>query len=331
MWLISVPVATTLLGFSVTGAVIPRLRSASLLDAVNHRSSHTATTVRGGGVAVLLVFAVGTAVLFAFGPSAVRFGSALALAACAVIAFGLLGWFEDVHGLSVRTRLLTQVAIASLAAISAVLLGAGTTLSIVGALIAVFYVNAANFVDGINGISSLHAMTAGLYFFWVGQQVGNEALSLVALCGAGAFFGFLPWNFPVARIFLGDVGSYTLGAFVWALAFWTATETTPLVAAAPMVVYSADVLFTLGRRVRRGESLGEAHREHVYQRLQRASGSHAAAALAVTAATIVCCSAAGLVLVGEIPHTAGVILCAAIAILFCAVPTAFWWSKGVTA
>lgn len=328
MWPFFVLVAATLLSWAATWRLIPLLRRANILDEVNHRSSHTSQTVRGGGLAVLTIFTIVAGVVLLFGPSHVRHSGAVAIVVLAVLGYGVVGWVEDAHGLSVRGRLSLQLAIGAAASVGAALLGAPPVLCVLATLAAVFYVNASNFMDGINGISSLHGVTVGVYFALVGHHTGNVGLMLVALTGAGAFLGFLPWNFPKAKIFLGDVGSYTLGALVWVLCFWAAAEGPVVVAAAPMAIYTADVLFTLWRRARRRERLSEAHREHVYQRLQQATGSHAAAAGVVTVATVLTCAVGGLVLLEQLSTPAGVVSLIVIVTAFCALPTVRRHARG---
>jgi UDP-GlcNAc:undecaprenyl-phosphate GlcNAc-1-phosphate transferase len=160
------------------------------------------------------------------------------------------------------------------------------------------FANAFNFMDGIDGISGLTALVAGAAFSLAGWLAGDAATAFLGAATAGAAAGFLPWNLPKARIFLGDSGSLPLGLLLAVLAVRVATPHAP--GAAPAMAFPAallllgpylfDVTFTLVRRAREGKPLGLAHKEHLYQRLARAWGSHPRSALAFAALT--CATAA---------------------------------------
>lgn len=203
------------------------------------------------------------------------------------LACGLVGFVEDWRGLSVRSRLAGQFLLTG--AIAAGLyaeLGVSILWSVPSAVVGVFYINSANFMDGVNGISSLHGMTLGGTAVVAGHLGQNPALSAFGAVVVGAFGGFLYWNFPKAAIFLGDSGSYILGALEFALAIWIWSTTGSIIlAVAPMVVYSVDVVSTLIRRANRGDDVLAAHRDHIYQRVHQASNSHVAAATTVWVAT----------------------------------------------
>ena len=202
-------------------------------------------------------------------------GPALLLAA--------VGLADDLRSLSARLRLVAQVlvgivACASIAA-AAPVGGSGLPLFLLfGTIGYAGFVNAFNFMDGINGISSLHAMVAGGWFAWLGHSNDLEGLVLLGLATAGGALGFLPPNI-LGRVFLGDVGSYGMGALLAgaALAAWAGGVSVPL-AVAPLVVYLADTAWVMARRAREGKPLTEAHREHAYQRLVQQGWPHTAVA-----------------------------------------------------
>jgi UDP-N-acetylmuramyl pentapeptide phosphotransferase/UDP-N-acetylglucosamine-1-phosphate transferase len=217
-----------------------------------------------------------------------------------VCLFGVLGWCEDCSELSIRSRLVAQCAIAITAAVGFVWLAPPS--AIVAALAApvlVFYVNVANFMDGINGISAQHGVVVAAYFGVLAYWDGDVVQALAACVLGCAFLSFFPWNVGRALMFLGDSGSYVLGAAAAILALWTLMRYSDLlVVAAPLIIYAADVVFTLMRRVRNHASLFSSHREHVYQRLQQSMASHQQAALVVTTFTGLCC-ALGLLVAGQ--------------------------------
>jgi UDP-N-acetylmuramyl pentapeptide phosphotransferase/UDP-N-acetylglucosamine-1-phosphate transferase len=107
----------------------------------------------------------------------------------------------------------------------------------------------------------------------------------------GLATGFLPWNFPTARVFLGDSGSYLLGALIALLVtFGLSRGGSPLVLLAPGVVYSIDTGTTVIRRLAQRKNIFQAHREHTYQRLTDVLGSHVASAMLVAGVTaLMCC------------------------------------------
>jgi UDP-GlcNAc:undecaprenyl-phosphate GlcNAc-1-phosphate transferase len=139
----------------------------------------------------------------------------------------------------------------------------------------VAFVNAFNFMDGINGISCACAFVTGAAWWVVGDAAGADLLAAGGLVAAAAALGFGPVNVPRARMFLGDAGSYFLGAWLALLAVVGLGEGAPPEAVvAPLVLYVADTATTLLRRVARGERWHEAHADHAYQRLVHAGWSH---------------------------------------------------------
>jgi len=142
------------------------------------------------------------------------------------------------------------------------------------------YTNAFNFMDGINGIASLQATITGCGMaLLVGTSTGNFASTpvLLSLLIGGAALGFLPHNFPKARMFMGDVSSAPLGFLLAVVALWLA-QTAGWWLMIPLGLLHAnfvlDTAITLFRRILRGERWYDAHREHFYQRLIRSGRSH---------------------------------------------------------
>jgi len=270
--------------------VRPFLANRQLVDVPNFRSSHTQPTVRGGGlgiVAGLLVGLVLSALLLA--------GSAGQLARIAAVglvvtALAVVGFTEDVRGLRVRTRLTCQALTFMCASVVFVLVGGITgIMGLVAWFAGVFYVNAANFMDGVNGISSMHGAVVGAYFAVVGYARTEPGLMLTGVTMGVAFLAFLPWNAPRARMFMGDTGSYVLGGGSWALSLWAlALGIPPLAVVAPLLVYAADVAITLVRRAMQGAHLTQAHHDHAYQQVQKITNSHGWASGVITLGTITC-------------------------------------------
>lgn len=280
-------------GVSVTSPILVTsvLRRHKIIDVPGHRSSHMVATVRGVGVAVAL------SVLAAWGVAGgLGRGSALVAAAFgASILVACIGLVEDLWGLSIRTRMIGQVAVGIGLGVAA---GAATDTRCwmvpIVALGFAGYVNAANFMDGVDSISGLHGVVAGSYFSVLGGVAGYPWLQVVGVVCAAAFAGFLPWNLiPQLRVFLGDVGSYLLGGLVASCAVLAVfAGLSMLLAVAPLLTYVADTTFTLTCRALRGEPLTEAHRSHVYQRLTVRGWSHLASGALVALITALCCVAA---------------------------------------
>lgn len=268
-------------------AVVALMTRRQVIDTPNERSSHTVPTPRGGGLAVVLAAAAGLAVLHH-----VPWATFVPL-----IGFAALGLADDVLGLRVRVRLPAQLLIAL---VSGALLAAGSdtglplVVAAVGTIWLTGYVNAFNFMDGVNGIAAAHAIVGGLAFTAVGLTRDLPVLIGAGPVIAAAALTFLPWNAGRARIFLGDVGSYGLGGALAALAAYALLHGAPIEAAIfPLALYLADTGWTLLRRLRAGQPLHRPHRWHTYQRLTDVGLSHTQVAFG-TAAIAAVLSACGL-------------------------------------
>jgi UDP-GlcNAc:undecaprenyl-phosphate/decaprenyl-phosphate GlcNAc-1-phosphate transferase len=261
------------------------LRRHAVLDLPGGRSSHSVPTPRGGGAPI----AVGLLVAAVIAPGAGDTGLAFALA---VGYFGLLGLVDDLRGLSATSRLALQAAgaagVATLLLIRLPLPAAAVAAAaLAGAVWLAGFVNAFNFMDGVNGISGAHALVGGVAYACLAGAKHDRFGVAAGLALAAAAVAFLPWNALRARVFLGDVGSYSIGAALAVLAVRLITLGVPVEAVgAPLALYLADVAWTLQRRVRGGERWLESHRTHVYQRWCDAGWSHAEVALLTSALTV---------------------------------------------
>ena len=267
---------------------IALLRRLTVLDLPGERSSHSVPTPRGGGAPI----AVGLLVAASLAPGAGDAGLAFAVA---VSFFGLLGLADDLRGLSALSRLAVAAAGAAGVATLLVLRLPLPPLALAAAAVAaavwlVGFVNAFNFMDGVNGISGAHALIGGVAYACLAgwrQDGFGVAAGLALAAGACAF---LPWNAGRARVFLGDVGSYSIGAALAVLAVRLIIDGAPVEAVGgPVALYLADVAWTLQRRVRGGERWLEAHRTHVYQRWCDAGWSHQEVTLLTSALTVLLC------------------------------------------
>jgi Fuc2NAc and GlcNAc transferase len=264
--------------------------AANILDHPNARSSHSTPTPRGGGLAIVGAFLAGVlACLFAGVTVAKPLLMSLLVSGAGV---ALLGWLDDRSGLAARWRFLAH-AVASAYALwlfkgipSVPIFGVQIDLGLGGVILAALYlvwmINLCNFMDGIDGIASIEAITVslgGALTWWLATQSGAWFMPLLfASCVAG----FLVWNYPPARIFMGDGGSGFVGMVLGLFSLWAGQQ-------APQVFwcwfillgcFMVDATTTLIRRVRRGEKFNEAHRSHAYQYAARKHGSHKQVSLA---------------------------------------------------
>ena len=289
--LLSIFALAFVLGALLPFAVRPILHSYDMVDVPNERSSHTAPTYRGMGLATAAATLVAFVVATLFGWT-YRSAESLQLAvtiAAAILCALALGWLEDIRGVSIVRRAGLQLVIGVLVSVSfATVQGTNILLLILGAIFIAGYINVANFMDGINGISGAHGLVAGLAYALTGWMVNLPWLALAGVAVAGAFAAFLPWNVrPGKNVFLGDAGSYVLGAALGTLAVGAWFADVPfLLAFAPLMTYLADAGTTLFRRFMAGEQWYKPHRTHTYQRLTDVGFSHLGSTAVVTGTTI---------------------------------------------
>lgn len=289
--LLSIFALAFVLGALLPFAVRPILHRYNMVDVPNERSSHTAPTYRGMGLATAAATFVAFVVATLFGWT-YRSAESLQLAvtiAAAILCALALGWLEDIRGVSIVRRAGLQLVIGLLVSVSfATVQGTNILLLILGAIFIAGYINVANFMDGINGISGAHGLVAGLAYALTGWMVNLPWLALAGVAVAGAFAAFLPWNVrPGKNVFLGDAGSYVLGAALGTLAVGAWFADVPfLLAFAPLMTYLADAGTTLFRRFMAGEQWYKPHRTHTYQRLTDVGFSHLGSTAVVTGTTI---------------------------------------------
>ncbi|HHY35475.1 MAG TPA: glycosyltransferase family 4 protein [Firmicutes bacterium] len=263
-----------------------------ILDIPNERSSHTVPTPRGGGLAIVITF---FASVFAMAFLRVV-PSRLVLA---ILGGGLLvsgiGWLDDRRSLSPLVRAAVHLLASAwtvywLGGLPSLNLGFcrisipffGTCLAMVGM---VWSINLYNFMDGIDGLAGSEAVSVGIVGGALAALCGALDVALLSWVLAAACAGFLMWNWPPAKIFMGDVGSGFLGFIFATLALATENAAAvPLFAWVLLLgVFVVDATATLVRRVVRGERWYEAHRSHAYQLAVRAGYTHKQVVLAVLA------------------------------------------------
>lgn len=287
-WLFIAFIAIVSLGFT---AFIRRYALAkSLIDIPNARSSHSVPTPRGGGVSIVLAFLVGLPVLWLMGHLS---GAAFTALVGAGGLVALIGFMDDHGHIAARWRLLGHFVAAGWALgwlgglAPLVWFGATLDFGIVGHLLAAVYLvwmlNLYNFMDGIDGIASVEAVTVCGGISLIYLLGGYPQLFWSPVLLAAATLGFLFWNFPPARIFMGDAGSGFLGIVLGVLSIQAAWVSPQLFWAWVILlgVFVMDATFTLTRRLVRGDKVYEAHRSHAYQFASRRFGKHLPVTLAV--------------------------------------------------
>ncbi|MGE8066791.1 MraY family glycosyltransferase [Pseudomonas sp. NPDC089569] len=261
-----------------------------LLDVPNARSSHSVPTPRGGGVAIVVSFLVALSVCAVFGVLPPGQFAGL-LGAGLVVA--LIGFADDHGHIAARWRLLGHfvaaiwvlVCFGGIAPVTFV----GFTLDlgwfglILAAVYLVWVLNLYNFMDGIDGIAGAVAIcvaVAGAILYW---WCGFMQEMWVPLLLASACAGFLVWNFPPAKIFMGDAGSGFLGIILGSMALQAGWIQPQLLWSWLILlgVFIVDATYTMMHRLIRGERVYEAHRSHAYQYASRQYLSHKKVTLAV--------------------------------------------------
>ena len=248
---------------------MPLLRSRLVQDTPNPRSSHATPTPRGGGILVVgvaLVAWIGALALGLF-----RHPAAARVAILVAVTLAAVSWMDDRRSLSPGVRLLVQIAgVAATLAFLPRFTAYPPALEFLVALLGwVWFVNLYNFMDGIDGLAAAETVGIG-----VSVTVIAPASAWPALALAGAALGFLVWNWPPARVFLGDVGSVPIGYLLGFLLIEAAPDTGVPAVLLPPLAFLFDASITLIRRVLRREKPWEAHRSHAYQRAARSGWSH---------------------------------------------------------
>ncbi|HEY9123190.1 MAG TPA: glycosyltransferase family 4 protein [Bacteroidales bacterium] len=248
----------------------------SIIDHPNERSSHTIPTPRGGGLAIAITWFVGLIVLFAYN----QIETNLFWALIAGLPLPFIGFLDDIFSLKPGIRSLIQL----LSAILGIAILGGlkyldigfttlewkwifTPLAVIGI---VWAINLFNFLDGTDGYCSMEAIfiSAALIILIAFSPV----LALFIACVAG----FLFWNWPKAKIFMGDVGSTLIGynVAIFAIYYQNEHKLSLIVFLIISAVFWFDATLTLIRRIRNKEKLSIAHRKHAFQRFVQAGFSH---------------------------------------------------------
>jgi UDP-GlcNAc:undecaprenyl-phosphate GlcNAc-1-phosphate transferase len=276
----------TLLSFVMTGAILRYSLRRSLLDMPTDRGSHEVPKPRLGGVAIVVTFyaTMLTARLAGFDLLPGIDSKTGIFAAAAMIA--AVGLVDDLRGLDAKLKLAAQIVAAAIVIASGVVLeevrlpllgtvSLGPAAIPLTMLWVTAIVNFYNFIDGLDGLAAGVGMIAAVFLVLLGFAVGDPALGIAYAAMAGVLFGFLRYNFPPARIFMGDCGSTFIGFLLAVLAIAGSRQGIPaFVTILLMGGVLADAALTLARRTIQRKRIFTAHRTHYYQRLTDLGLSH---------------------------------------------------------
>ncbi len=276
-------VVTTLLSWFCVGRLRRVLIAKNIVDLPNERSMHQGQVPRGGGLIIVAMLLVALVILsFTSGRSQLF----LALSVIVLLWSGL-SWWDDKHDLSPKLRLILQIVFAALT-VSALgwvdniqlssslripLLWIGALSTFVGVL---WLANLYNFMDGMDGFAAAQTIIASLTFgFWF-WAFGDLEIAFICLVVASASYGFLLWNWQPAKIFMGDVGSVSMGVFFACLIIIASTRfDVPVVSMVMLLgVFVFDASLTILRRAINLQKIWLPHRQHYYQRLGLAGMAH---------------------------------------------------------
>ena len=292
MWLIGVSIAAIGLSYYGVAAFLGwTKRSGILLDLPNERSSHQQPTPRGAGLVIVLITLSGFWLLWS------ALGSAQALRPLTLYTLGAtliaaVSWFDDLRSMPRWARFAAHLlgaacGIAGFGYWSVVTVPplGSFDLGFAGGILTLLWIvgltNAYNFMDGIDGIAGAQAVVAGLGWGMFGLATGHPLVAGFSILVAASSLGFLGYNWPPARVFMGDVGSAFLG-FTFAslpllydsLSGRTATSGSAVLGLLLVWPFVFDTCYTFLRRLVSGEDVTAAHRSHLYQRLVAAGWSH---------------------------------------------------------
>ncbi len=270
--------------FIVSGALTPVFRAYSRrrnrLDVPNELSAHREPTPRSGGKAIALGALAGVAMA-----GGVLDGQVF-LWGAATAALIVLALADEQADLARSLRLLVQLGVAATTVAVGARMDPRVTaiaapalvrwgIAVIAVLWITWMINAYNFMDGVNGMAAAGAIVAGSALGFLFMRQGDTAGQAIALALAGGAAGFLPWNLPSGSIFMGDVGSTTLGFLFSALVLRAAADGMLVPAVLPLLPFLLDTTATLLLRAMKGERFfSTRHRSHFYQRLEALGWPH---------------------------------------------------------
>jgi len=272
----------------ITGLVRKYSIKNALIDVPNERSSHSIPTPRGGGLSIALSVLLVIGLLFLGGWTDIA--TALGIGGLIVV---IIGWIDDHRHVPALWRAISYFiaagwAIYCLGGLERIQLGSqAMSLGSIGTFLAIFWIvwltNLYNFMDGTDGMAGSEAICISLFAGAIFWSVGETGLAIFCLAILMSTCGFLYWNWPPAKIFMGDVGSCLLG-FVFGVLSIVGEKAGTITIAIWLIllaVFIGDATLTLLMRILRGEKWYQAHKSHAYQRWVQMGASHKRLVLSV--------------------------------------------------
>lgn len=273
-WIVTV-LCTSLISYFACKRAMRVAQDSGMLALPGDRQSHRHATPTGGGLGLVFSVVLSSVGLQLFFPLPLFWWQNLLPG---LLLLALVGWLDDKRPVSTLIRLLVQLAVSFWLLVFSwpdfSLTGLGLFAGVAAAM--VWMMNLYNFMDGSNGMAGFQGVFAGLVLAVLFQNGGQSEMAMIALVVAAACAGFLPLNFPDARVFMGDVASVPLG-FIFAALMVYGVSTGSLGLVSSMLVMSlfiVDATLTLLKRVILREQWYTAHAQHVYQRLIARGWSH---------------------------------------------------------
>jgi len=309
-----------------------------VLDHPNDRSLHRISTPKAGGLGIMAGVLV-TLSIAALDPGlGVLSRPVLALVALSLMT-GLLGLYDDLYDLAAKLKFLILAALSlgatyylapvQLFALDQAQITLPFMVALGGTALWIFVLsNAANFMDGADGLITSSSIAAAAFMALLAMDAGNNTAVLMSLAMLVSMIGFLPLNLPLARIFLGDTGALFIGFWFGSLALLYIHSGPPGAIYAVVLIFMpwlSDILLTMAWRLAHHKNLLQAHNDHLYQLALRRGASHAKVTVAMTVQTILCGALAWLF---RASATSELLALAAVAVLAIIV---HWWARGLFA
>ena len=271
------------LSFGLTGLVRSLAIRFSILDIPNYRSSHAGNIPRAGGVSFVIL---GSLVIGYFGIVGTFSERTVLIIGIPTLLLSIVGFLDDIFSLPNRIRLLAQLLIFGFVTYSLNTeiiemynltsnISAWFTLLIV-CLCLVWLINLFNFMDGTDGIASIEVICTFSSMALLFYMDGNEQWTMLMLLQISILLGFLIWNWPPAKIFMGDGGSFYLGSLLGISGILSSTQSNVPLGCwlVLLAAFIGDATYTLIVRIVSGQKWYRPHRSHLYQNLARTTGSH---------------------------------------------------------
>jgi UDP-GlcNAc:undecaprenyl-phosphate/decaprenyl-phosphate GlcNAc-1-phosphate transferase len=281
-----------LIGFVVSLLVTRLMIRIGIADVPNRRSSHKAVTPKSGGMGIIAGFFTAMSCLYFIQKLGHISSKKLLLLGIGAWLTIVVSLYDDIKRISSSQKLIIQVMAAllvvrtglSLTVLPLPWMGAvdlGPLGSVLAVFWIIFFINVFNFMDGLNGLTSGVSLVASFFCAIIGVLLEEKALFYVSISLGMATLGFFLFNFPKARIFMGDVGSQFMG-LMWAILLLIPSQESHLnfmnlsIYTVPLLFFSFiyDVTITVGRRIWRREPFWLAHRTHLFQLLNRLGYTH---------------------------------------------------------